>query len=897
MVRLDRYSEDEYSSRKGGGLIMAIKETLKYEEIDVSTEMVQFLIIKVRSGHSWIFICLVYFVGLTPRQIFEHFFEIVQSSILPAMNDGDQLIFVGDFNFPTITWDWADTDFVPTLSPSDSTGAFVLDSLHGLGTKQFNTIYNENGRLLDLVFSTTEAISISACEDLAGHSSMYHTPLLIELNFLDFSINSFKSNKFFLDFRCGDYHSLNNYFDNIDWIETIKNGDVEDSVCKFNAVLKYGIDKFIPRKKCKKTVYEPWFNTRLLNLSKLRDKAHKLFKSTRNPLHYERFSKLRTEFKFLNHFLYENYILKIESEIKCDPKRFFSFIDTKKHTVGFPCSMSYNNETLNNSKQICDGFKQLFSSVYDSECSNTRNANIAKKNHGITISENDVYIGLLKLDVSKGAGPDGISPLLLKNCAINLCIPLTRIFNISLGSGIFPDCWKLSFLRPIFKSGNRSHVSNYRGVAILSAIPKFFESLVKDIIQFRFINSISNFQHGFLPGRSTVSNLMVFSNFIFNSIQAGNQVDVIYTDFSKAFDKVSHTLLIEKLNLIDSEYSLPLSWLQSYLTNRKQFVRIEDHDSDLFEVSSGVPQGSHLGPLLFILFINDVGQCFRFAKFLMYADDLKIYAPVKSFHEAILLQNDLERFCDWSHENKLLLNTQKCKVMSFYKKHFRLNYNYNIYNTVIERVLFFRDLGIIFSFDLSFNRHIDFIISKANSMLGFIKRNSKDFCDPYTLRTLYISLVRSNLEYASVVWTPFYNVHNERIESVQRQFLIFCLRKLPSQRLREQYVLEPYVDRLRLINLKPLSIRRSIACCMFVRDILCSRINCAELLMLYGIYVPSRQMRSRNFILNLPFSRTNYGLAEPVFNTTRQFNNVVSVFDFNLSREIFKSNLFIFFGT
>jgi len=386
---------------------------------------------------------------------------------------------------------------------------------------------------------------------------------------------------------------------------------------------------------------------------------------------------------------------------------------------------------------------------------------------------------------------------------------------------------KKSFVIPIFKSGRRSDITCYRAIAILSTIPKLFESLVKSRIEFHIKNKLSSRQHGFTKGKSTITNLMVFSSEVFDTVGSCGQVDVVYTDFSKAFDRLDHKILIQKLYDFGADF-IPINWIASYLSTRQQCVRVAQACSYVFDLPSGVPQGSHLGPLLFTIFINDVIQCFKFSKCLMYADDLKIYACINSMIDTERLQDELDIFCSWSLRNKLPLNTDKCKVISFCKSRLScVEAPYVLLDTQISRVSNIRDLGVIFSSNLSFNKHMDYIISKGYSLLGFIKRNGREFSDPFTLKSLYVTYVRSVLEYAAVVWDPFYQKYSDRIESIQKQFMIYALRRLPN--LNQGFVREPYVNRLLLLNLQTLASRRKMACAVFGRDILCSKIDCPEL--------------------------------------------------------------------
>ena len=253
---------------------------------------------------------------------------------------------------------------------------------------------------------------------------------------------------------------------------------------------------------------------------------------------------MRKEFKYLNDFLYSSYILQIEQEISSNPRRFFSFIDGKRKSVGYPTVKSFGGNLFSRSTAICNAFSNYFVGVF--ETASAVNYRGCGSLNVLQLTELEVLNGLLNLGSCKSVGPDGIPSIILKNCANLLVEPLTFIFNLSLRIGVFPDIWKMSFVRPVFKSGCKGDITCYRPINILSAAPKLFEMLVKRRLEFILKKDINSLQHGFMQGRSTTSNLVVFSNYLYNVLSQKGQVDVIYTDFSKAFDKLDHGLLLEK---------------------------------------------------------------------------------------------------------------------------------------------------------------------------------------------------------------------------------------------------------------------------------------------------------------------------------------------------------------
>jgi len=221
-----------------------------------------------------------------------------------------------------------------------------------------------------------------------------------------------------------------------------------------------------------------------------------------------------------------------------------------------------------------------------------------------------------------------ISNCFFIECKFVLAIPLLLLFNLSLSSGYFSSDWKISHVTPIKKGNDLSNIFNYWPITLISIIPKIFESLLVSKKNYPILAPVVNDdQHGFIKGKSTTTNLLIFQTFILDAFASGCQVDVIYTDFSKAFDKVNHSFLSEKLHSIGVRNPI-LSWLISYVTNRKQIVKVKNFISEPFNIQSGVPQGSHLPPLLFILFINDLH--FNDSQKLLFADDLKLFRVIKS---------------------------------------------------------------------------------------------------------------------------------------------------------------------------------------------------------------------------------------------------------------------------
>ncbi|XP_075150461.1 uncharacterized protein LOC142224560 [Haematobia irritans] len=439
--------------------------------------------------------------------------------------------------------------------------------------------------------------------------------------------------------------------------------------------------------------------------------------------------------------------------------------------------------------------------------------NVPRAKPRICIDDNDVLAAIDKLSISFRNDVDGLSSFLLRKCSRSLILPLKIIFSKSLKSGFFLQKWKYTIVVPVYKSGQKSNVTNYRPISKLSNVAKLIEHIVNDKLLFMLRAYISPAQHGFFHGRSTVTNLAVFTQFCISNFEKGRQIDAIYTDFAKAFDKVPHNLLLHKLSKIGFQYEL-LCWLRSYLSSRMCVVDCEGCYSQSYVLKSGIPQGSVLGPLLFNIYINDVSSCFLHSNYLLYADDLKIFSCIRNSVDVIKLQEDLDRLSFWTLVNGLPLNLKKCQKLVFHRCRDVVISDYTICSQLLESVNGKLDLGVVFDSKLNFSDHLNYIIPRAYSSLYFIRRNADEFADPYTKKILYCAYVRSKLEYCSFVWSPNALKHINRIESVQKKFVKFALKSLNFS-----HPMPSYVSRCALISLQSLRSRREIDSLVFLQGI------------------------------------------------------------------------------
>ena len=376
---------------------------------------------------------------------------------------------------------------------------------------------------------------------------------------------------------------------------------------------------------------------------------------------------------------------------------------------------------------------------------------------------------------------DGIGHNVLKHCAMALYQPLCHLFQASLRVCKLPDEWKIHSITPIFKDGDKSSVRNYRPISLLSSVSKVMERLVYNHLMEFLANSISTFQYGFLKNHSCVQQLLLFYHELISGPNSPAERDIVFLDFSKAFDSVPHKELLLKLKRLGVSGNIWL-WLQDYLHRRFQYVNVRNSRSELLPVKSGVPQGSILGPLLFLIYVNDLPEVVKHVIFYMFADDVKCAMPIRSPLDSLYLQEDLEALCDWSAKWKLKFKESKCVLLRCFT-----NNNstptptvYTLNGKEIQASNFHKDLGIVISDNLSFRCRYELLIARAYRILGLLRRTFNHRPCVKEKMALYISLVRSQLMYCSQVWRPYLLRDIDKIERVQRRATKYILNDFTS---------------------------------------------------------------------------------------------------------------------
>ena len=389
------------------------------------------------------------------------------------------------------------------------------------------------------------------------------------------------------------------------------------------------------------------------------------------------------------------------------------------------------------------------------------------------------------INVNKASGPDGIHGRVLKNCSMSLCRPLSILFKLIYNTGIIPLEWKSANIVPVHKKGGNAQVSNYRPISLICLSAKIMECIIQQELLDRCREKLSPIQHGFLPNRSCTTNLINLKDDIALNLYRDIGADIIYFDFAKAFDTVNHDLLIHKLKKNFNIDGRLLKFVTSYLKDRRQCVVMENVFSDYEHVLSGVPQGSILGPLLFTLFINDINDGISTeTNICLYADDTKIWRPMKTELDCAILQKDVECLNEWCKSNKMRFNPEKCKVVSVVSNPNNVSllnllpfsqFSYALGNSILDYENCEKDLGVIVNGNFAWSEQHLSIISKASQMLGLTKRTCHFRVKSRTKRTLYLTLVRSQFEHCSLIWRPLTQSKLVKFEAIQKNAIKWIL--------------------------------------------------------------------------------------------------------------------------
>ena len=724
----------------------------------------------------------------------------------------DHVLIMGDFNLPEISFNRMSCHAGP-----GSTQSAFFDALLGLGwfehvrqpTRWRGT---STPSALDWILTNephmVDQLTVSVPLGLGDHG-------VISFKFVHTTALTREEGATRWNMRRAEFSAMKDFLAEAPW--------PRDQTCvdahwnRVKEVLNEAMHRFVPRTPIRISRNKARLRSRTIKSLRKKRAAWDRFILSQDSQDYQAYINIRNTCNEQRKQDTAEYQKRFLDKIVTDPKAFYRHLASATQAKPGIADVRRGDGSLTDSNtEAANTLAEYYSTVFiptrpeprsnRSLCDQTLDS--SSQMEPVVFTPSQVQRKLDTLKTNKSPGLDEVPPLMLQQCAVQLAVPLCNLFNHSMRVGKVPTEWKTYVVSPIFKSGNRTAPQNYRPVALLSVVSKVMESLIDDVMcDFAERGGrLHDAQHGFRGKRSCQTNLIEATDRYTRAIDTGVQLDVIFLDFSKAFDRVNHPILLGKLEDLGVHRSL-IEWISDYLTGRSFQVRVNGALSGKFGASSGVPQGSILGPRLFTLFVNDLPSQVQ-SHILLYADDVKICREIRSTQDIDALQADLEELFQWSARNCLPFNIEKCKVMHFGGNQMTA---YSLGGCLLQSVSREKDLGTVFTEDLSQLTNCNTLASRATFRLNQLSRVLGKFT-PEAFPKIFATLIRPYIEVNIQACPPTLRRDINTLERVQRR---------ATKRVAGLANME-YTDRLRSLNLYSMEYRRARGDLILLRDILIS---------------------------------------------------------------------------
>ena len=626
-------------------------------------------------------------------------------------------------------------------------------------------------------------------------------------------------------------------------------------------------EQHVPSKLTTTRFHQPWITTEIKRISRRKQRAYNICrnKPTTSGEH-RKYRELQKQTKQLCKSAYDTYINNLISpDNSTNPKRLYTYIKHQRNDQSGIQQLQdkdgfIRSDSLTKANILNQHFQSVFTQNEDTSTIHDKGASPHPLMQHIIITPDGIHKLLCTLKEHKATGPDHIPTKLLKTLADEITPTFTLLFQASLKQGIIPTDWTTANVVPIFKKGDRLQPINYRPISLTSITCKMLEHIITSNIMQHLDkhNILHDAQHGFRKHRSTETQLIQLIDNLAHNIDNRIQTDAILLDFQKAFDKVPHQRLLYKLAYYGISPQAH-NWVQSFLTNRTQQVLLEGNMSSPINVTSGVPQGSVLGPLLFLIYINDLPDYIQNNSTVkMFADDTIMYHSITNQQDTNALQEDLDALQRWESDWLMHFHPQKCQTMHITNKRNIIQSTYTIHNHNLQSTNTAKYLGIHIDSTLKWNTHINKTAQRANTTSAFLHRNIRT-CPRKIKHLAYTTLVRPILEYASIIWDPHTKSNTLKLETVQRR---------SARRIMQNYNRHASVTTmLQHLDLPTLQQRR----------------RHSKIIMLYRIRHQLANVPTTNYITpatrntqhyNLPYARTEVYKSSFFPSTIKLWNNL-----------------------
>jgi exonuclease III len=756
----------EYLTRKdkkGGGVSIFIKDSLNYKsrtDLNYMSNSTEMLWIELEAASinnpTNLILGVIYRV---PGTDVSEFNNILSDTLTKISNENKSCLHTGDYNINLLN---AETHL--------PTSQFVENNFTNSFLPNINRptrITSSTASLIDNIFTnftdTPDIYSAIIISDLSDHFPV------IFLRFNQAKCNHDE----YITYRSNSNANKVKFtkkLEELDFKPILEDLDTQRSYTTFHQNLTSIYNASFPIKKMKigYTTKLSWLTLGLRKSISLKHKLHILYlktPSSENLCKYKKFkNKLGHVLKVAERLHYQTELVKHCNNMRKSWATIKDIINKNKKKTHKITKLTINGNPVDDSQEIADNFCKFFTNIgpiLDSKIPKTNidPINFIPKNYTINLFLQPVT----SIEIDKIVDN-------LKNCALgwdqfpsaifkenkNILSPiLTHIINLSFSQGIFPSELKIGNIIPIFKAGDSDSIGNYRPVSLLSTVSKVFErAFYKRLASFMTTQKILyELQFGFREKHSTQMAIIKLLDDIIYSLNRGEYAAGIFLDFSKAFDTVNHNILLKKLDHYGVR-GIPNNWVRSYLTNRTQFCTYDGKSSNTSNITCGVPQGSILGPLLFLIYVNDLGHIFNTAKAIIFADDTNLISKASSLETLEQsINKEIPTLVSWLHTNRLSLNLKKTHIMLFGQKNKKTTTNINIFigGVKIDTVQHTKFLGIILDSALNWKNHIAHISTKIAKSIGIISR-ARQLLNPAILRQLYYSFLYPYLTYCLIIW-------------------------------------------------------------------------------------------------------------------------------------------------
>ena len=743
-VRVDRINTDK---GRGGGLLVYSRTGIPILVHDTTSTFNQYCSFKVYD-------LTVFLIYRSPSSGVENLRALEELIVKVEKNT----ILIGDFNLPDLDWEKG-TASGRTRKLLEVANDNMLEQLVKFPT-------HLKGNILDLVLTNVPE-RVHEVEEVGRLGASDHVAILTKVG------TGVKKEKNVVKYLWGkaDWEAMEADLERESWQE-LDSLDAEVAWKKLKEKLNSMVEDHVPKKRRRNHDRPGWLNQEIVREIRRKKKQWRMAKQ---GIEVEKYKE--TEKKVRN--LIRNAKRRFEKKLAQggedghSKRQFFSYVRTKtKSRPGVGPLKDKEGKMISGDKEMTEMLNTFFVSVFTRE--DTRNIPVPRPERldrvltTARITAEKVKRKVKRLRSGSAAGPDGVGPQLLQKLIESLDRPLAAIMQKSLDSGVVPRDWRTANVTPIFKKGSRSAPGNYRPVSLTSVCCKVMEQILKDaIVEHLDRNGIMRkSQHGFLRGRSCMTNLISFMDKITEALDRGEPADVVFLDFAKAFDKVPVARLLEKVKAHGIRGNV-LRWIRSWLTDRQQRVVLNGNFSEWIAVLSGVPQGSVLGPLLFIIFINDLDEEIPGGVMVSkFADDTKVARTVATEEGRAELQEALRKLELWAARWGMEFNILKCKVMHFGRNNPRHDYTMN--GRLLEKTEEERDLGVVTMASTKPAAQCAKAAQTAQAVLGQIAR-AFHFRDKEIFLGLYRQYIRPHLEFSVQAWAPWCQRDKDMLENVQRR--------------------------------------------------------------------------------------------------------------------------------